>query len=316
MEHRTVTVRDLAEHLNLKQVTGDNKSLRREIVLASTNRPGLELTGFYTHAEPKRTVVIGKKESAYISELSDVEQEKGWDFLTGDETPLIIITSDNPIPDVLDKIAREKNFPVFVTEKSSSTIMVDTVTYLEEMLAPITNLHGVLINVYGRGVLIIGGSGMGKSELALELINHGHALVADDRVDVTRVKDTIIGTAPELLRGMLEIRGIGIIDFRRMFGTHAYLEEKEVDFVVELTKWDDKKEYLRAGIEEDVKFDVLGISLPHLIFPVREGRNMAVLVESAVRDFILKQRGINTAKEFDERVMTFIQNQNKESLDD
>lgn len=312
-ERKTTTVKVLAEHLELKQLTGDKESLSRLITLPNTNRPGLELAGFFDYAEKKRIVILGKKENAYLKKLDDQLQELSFDFLTSDETPLLLITSGKPIPKVLEKIANEKNFPVFVTNRSSSDVMVDIVTFLDEVLAPTTNVHGGLMSVYGRGVLIIGGSGMGKSELALELINRGHALVADDRVDISRVKETIIGTAPELLKGMLEIRGIGIIDVRSMFGHHAFLEKIPVDFVVELEKWDDNKEYTRAGIESDAFYEALDVEIPHLVFPVREGRNMSVLVESAVRDFILKQSGINTAAQFDERVMNFILMQNKES---
>lgn len=311
-ERKKTTVRVLANHLNLKQLTGNDAALDREIVVRNTNRPGLELAGFYAYAEKKRSVIIGKKENAYLKHLDEESQMVSWEFLTSEDTPLILITSGITIPPVLKRVASEKNFPVLSTDRASSDIMVDMVTFLDEALSPQTNVHGGLMNVYGRGVLIIGGSGMGKSELALELINRGHSLVADDRVDIIRIKDTLIGQAPELLKGMLEIRGIGIIDIMMMFGTHAYLEKQDIDFVVELVQWDTQKEYLRAGIEDHPPYEVLGVNTPHLIFPVREGRNMAVLVESAVRDFILKQRGMNAAKMFDERVMNFIVDQNKE----
>lgn len=311
-ERKTTSVKILADHLELQQIVGNDESLKRIITVPNTNRPGLELAGFFDYAEKKRIVILGKKENAYLKKLDEKLQEISFDFLTSEETPLLLITSGKPIPKILENIAKQKNFPVFVTDRSSSDVMVDIVTFLDEVLAPTTNVHGGLMSVYGRGVLIIGGSGMGKSELALELINRGHALVADDRVDISRVKDTIIGTAPELLKGMLEIRGIGIIDIRSMFGHHSYLEKIPVDFVVELEKWDDNKEYTRAGIEADVSYEALEVEIPHLVFPVREGRNMAVLVESAVRDFILKQSGVNTAAQFDERVMNYILTQNKE----
>lgn len=310
-EIKTTTVRTLSSHLDLIQLTGDDKALDRVIMVRNTNRPGLELAGFFDYAEKKRTVIIGKKETAYLKHLSDEKQYERWDFLTSDDTPLILITSGNKIPPILKEIAIKKNFPVFSTSRASSDIMVDIVTFLDEVLAPTTNVHGGLMNVFGRGVLIIGGSGMGKSELALELINRGHSLVADDRVDIIRIKDKIIGQSPDLLKGMLEIRGIGIIDVTTMFGTHAYLEKQNIDFVVELEQWDSQKEYMRVGIEDHPPYEQLGVKTPHLIFPVREGRNMAVLVESAVRDFILKQRGVNAAQIFDERVMNYIKNQNK-----
>ena len=252
-EIKTTTVRTLSNHLELIQLTGDDKALDRVIMVRNTNRPGLELAGFFDYAEKKRTVIIGKKETAYLKHLSDEKQYERWDFLTSDDTPLILITSGNKIPPILKEIAIKKNFPVFSTSRASSDIMVDIVTFLDEALAPTTNVHGGLMNVFGRGVLIIGGSGMGKSELALELINRGHSLVADDRVDIIRIKDKIIGQSPDLLKGMLEIRGIGIIDVTTMFGTHAYLEKQNIDFVVELEQWDSQKEYMRVGIEDQLE---------------------------------------------------------------
>lgn len=158
----------------------------------------------------------------------------------------------------------------------------------------------------------MGDSGVGKSETALELVRRGHVLVADDRVDVNRVHNTIFGRAPELLKGMLEIRGIGIIDVARMFGASSHLDNIEVDFIIHLEKWDDHKQYERVGIEEEITEKILGLDIPKSIIPVRDGRNIAVLVESAVTNFNLKQRGINSAKEFEQRVYDFIKNQNEE----
>ncbi|MDE8332213.1 HPr(Ser) kinase/phosphatase [Erysipelothrix rhusiopathiae] len=317
MEERvSCSVKTLVDHFGFKQVAGDRESLRRRITLPNTNRPGLELTGFYAHAEPKRVVIIGNKESSFIKTLDESEQEERFATILNEETPFALITGGNPCPPTLCKVANQKNFPVFVTDRPSSDIMVEIVTFLDEVLAPTGNVHGVLMNVFGKGVLIIGESGMGKSEVALELVLRGHALIADDRVDITRVKDKIIGTAPELLRSMLEIRGIGIIDVSQMFGVRSYLEQEEINFVIEFTKWDDNQQYLRAGIEEQLPYEALGLQIPHLVFPVKEGRNMAVLVESAVRDHMLKQRGINSAEIFDERVMDFIKRQAKEHVDD
>lgn len=309
--HTSTTVRELVEHFGFDQVTGNEESLERLITLPNTNRPGLELTGYYAHAEPKRLVILGNKEASFIKSIDEATLAQRFDFLTNENTPFILITSGNAVPKTLLNIAQEKNFPVFVTPLKSSDVMVSMVTYLDEVLAPQDNVHGVFLNVFGKGVLIIGESGMGKSEVALELILRGHALIADDRVDISRVKETIIGTAPEILRGFLEIRGIGIIDTTQMFGINAYLESKELDFVVEFKKWDDHAEYLRVGIEEQAYFETMGLKIPHLIFPVKEGRNLAVLVESAVRDFMMKQKGINSSQIFDQRVIDFIELQNK-----
>ena len=310
VERITCDVRLIKEHFNLEQVCGDEASLDRQVSVPNTNRPGLELAGFYAHAEPKRIVIIGNKETAYLKTLDREIQILRFTQLCADETPLVLITGGNPVPNALVEVAAKVNLAVFVTHEKSSSIMVGLVTYLDEVLAIRDNVHGVLMNVFGKGVLIIGESGMGKSEVALELILRGHALIADDRVDISRVKDAIWGTAPYLLKGMLEIRGIGIIDTMQMFGVNAYLEQKEIDFVVEFRKWDDKAEYLRVGIEEQAYFPALGLDIPRLVFPVKEGRNLSVLVESAVRDFMMKQRGINSAKLFDQRVIEYIELQN------
>lgn len=305
------TVRKFQEHFNFEQVIGDDSSLNRLITVPNTNRPGLELTGYYAHAEPKRVVILGNKETSFMKTLPREVLLERFEYLTDDSTPFILVTGGNEIPAELEEIAQRKNFPVFKTPKRSSDVMVVMVTYLDEELAPSHNVHGVFLNVFGKGVLIIGESGMGKSEVSLELILRGHALVADDRVDIKRVKETIIGTAPELLKGFLEIRGIGIIDTIQMFGINAYLESKELDFVVEFVKWDDQAEYLRVGIEEQAYYETMDLKIPKLIFPVKEGRNLAVLVESAVRDFMMKQKGINSSEIFDKRVIDYIQSQNE-----
>lgn len=314
-ERASCSVKALAEQFNFVQVTGNEQALQRQIYVPNTNRPGLELTGFYDHAEHKRIVIIGNKETAYLEKMDyDVKVER-FDKITNEKTPLVLVTSDNPCPKSLREVANRKNFPVFKTNRKSSSIMVEMVTFLDEALALQTNVHGVLMNVFGRGVLIIGDSGMGKSEVALELILRGHSLIADDRVDIKRIKNTIVGTAPELLKGMLEIRGIGIIDVMQMYGVRSYLEKEEIKFVVELKKWDNNHDYLRTGVEEETYYNTLGLDIPLLTFPVKEGRNLAVLVEAAVQEFMLSQRGVNSAQIFDQRVMDFIKKQAEKDVE-
>lgn len=318
MERKTLNVRQVAEHFDFNQVVGDDLSLNRKVLVPNISRPGLELSGFLDHVEKKRILLIGNKESAYLDTLENdnVYLLERFDFLMADETPLCLVTDGNKPHPCLLEIAEKKNFPVFTSDLKTSEVMVDIITYLDEALAPTTNVHGVLMNVFGKGVLIIGESGMGKSEVALELILKGHSLIADDRVDVSRVKERLVGTAPDLIKGMLEIRGIGIIDVTQMFGVRSFLEQEEIDFVIEFEPWDNSKEYLRAGIEEQLQYETLGTKIPRFVFPVKEGRNLAVLVESGVRDFMLKQRGIDTAKIFDERVMNHIQGKNLGGNDD
>ena len=302
---------DLRKFFDFEQLSGNEESLSRWVVVPDINRPGLELTGYFEYTEPKRVVILGNKEITYIRLMSEADQHHVFQRLTDEYTPVIIISRQLECPPILLEVACEKNFPIFRTPLPTYRVMVDVISFLDEKLSPADNIHGVLMNVFGKGVLITGESGMGKSEIALELIRKGHILVADDRVDVVRIHNTIFGQAPELLQGMLEIRGIGIIDITSMFGAAALLERTKVDFVVELQKWDDKKEYDRLGIDDDGILNILDLTVPKLIFPVKEGRNMAVLVESAVIDFTLKQKGINNAKEFEKRVYNFIASQNK-----
>jgi len=305
------TIRDLKAYFDFVQITGNDDSLNRWVVVPDINRPGLELTGFYKHTEPKRIVILGNKEMSYIRTQDDETLRERFDHMTDEWTPAIVISKDQEVPPILKEIAEYKNFPILISPNPTYRLMVDIISYLDEQLAPADNIHGVLMSVYGKGVLITGHSGMGKSEISLELIRKGHILVADDRVDVVRIHNTIFGEAPELLKGMLEIRGIGIIDVSKMFGASALLDRIQVDFVVELEKWDDSKEYSRLGIEDEVYMTILDIQVPKLLFPVKEGRNMAVLIESAVTDFTLKKMGINSAKEFEQKVYYFIQKQNQ-----
>ena len=249
---------------------------------------------------------------SYMSEVPDDLLRERLERLTDEYSPAIVISKNMECPEILREIAESKNFPILISDQPTYRLMVDVVSYLDEQLAPSDNIHGVLLSIYGKGVVITGDSGVGKSETALELIRRGHVLVADDRVDVTRIHNTIFGKAPEILRGMLEIRGIGIIDVTKMFGASSSLDNSEIDFIIHLEKWDDQKQYERVGIEEEVLENILGLEIPKTTIPVRDGRNIAVLVESAVTNFNLKLRGINSAKEFEQRVYDFIKNQNEE----
>lgn len=309
MDINTCLVDTLAKRFNFVQITGNQEARQREITVANTNRPGLELAGFYRKEEPKRIVILGNKEIAYIKTLDDLTQALRFDHITKDETPMLLIANGHPCPKALFEIAGRKNFPVFLSAMETAEVIIAIATYLDDYLAPRESIHGVLMNVYGRGVMITGKSGIGKSELALELIQRGHSLVADDRVDIRVIKGKIHGTAPELLRELLEIRGIGVIDVTKLFGLRSYLESDVIDFVVELTSWDDTKNYLRTGVEEQEYTNYLGVDIPLLEFPVREGRYLAVLVEAAVSDFLLKQRGIFSSQLFDERVRSFMKRQ-------
>lgn len=306
-EGTSVSVKALVEAFDLVQITGNQDSLKRSILLADTNRPGLELAGFFENSQQKRMIVLGDKEIAYISTMSVQRQRKAFDFLTSEVTPAIIISKGHECPEVLKRCAKRKNFPVLSAVSPTTRLIVDLVAFLDEQLATSQCLHGGLLSIYGKGVLIRGESGMGKSEIALELIKRGHLLVADDRVDCYRIHNKIIGKAPELLNGMLEIRGIGIINVARMFGVSSVLPKTEVNFQVNLETWKADQDYDRVGIEEKKHENILGVEVPKIVVPVREGRSMAVIIESAVTNFMLSELGMDSAKEFEQRVLDYIE---------
>lgn len=306
-EKPCISVKSLSENFAFRQITGNKESLKRVIEIADTNRPGLELAGFFDFSQSKRLVILGDKEMAYIKTMSESKQRKSFQFITDDTTPALIITKNHECPEILRRIAKRKNFPIFMSSSPTYRLIVDIVAYLDEQLAVNDTLHGGLISIYGKGVLIRGESGMGKSEIALELIKRGHLLVADDRVDCFRIHNKIVGKAPELLAGMLEIRGIGIINVQRMFGVSSVLPKAEVSLEVCLEKWQYDADYDRVGIEEKKYDSILGVDIPKIIIPVREGRSMAVIIESAVTNVMLSEMGMDSAKEFEQRVLDYIE---------
>lgn len=311
MSQNKITVKDLVEYFNFEQVVGDEHALEREITIADTNRPGLELAGFFDYSQKKRIIVFGDKEIEYIKVMSEDQQRKSFDFLTSLETPMLIISKRHECPDILQQIARLKNFPILRSVQPTSRLITNIVSYLDERLAPMDCFHGVLLSMNGKGVMIRGESGIGKSEVALELVRRGHQLVADDRVDCYQVHNSIVGRAPKLLEGMLEIRGVGIIDVARMYGANTTLPRANVDVVVELTPWDSNANYDRVGIENTKYEIILDVEVPKIILPVREGRSMGIVIESAVANIVLKEQGFDSAKEFEKRVLEFIDFQNK-----
>lgn len=252
MENKSnaVTVQELVDYFNYEVVCGSEIALKRTIELVDTNRPGLELAGFFSYTQAKRLVILGDKEIGYIGTMNEFDQRKSFEFLTSNSTPAIIISRNHECPPILKKIAEEKDFPILRSSYKTYRVIVEVVTYLDEKLAPFYNMHGVLLSIYGKGVILCGESGMGKSEIALELIKHGHFLVADDRVDCYRIHNKIIGKSPTILKEMLEIRGVGIINVSRMFGASSVLDKIEVALVIELEQWRQDHNYDRVGIEE------------------------------------------------------------------
>lgn len=314
MAEKQVTVRELTAYFQFEQLTGDEEALKRTIELTDTNRPGLELAGFFDYSQAKRLVILGDKEIAYIATMSEEAQKKSFDFLTRSDTPAIVITRGHECPLILRQCAMYKNFPVLRCDEKTNHAIVNITTWLDEKLARSVSVHGELLMIYGTGVLICGESGMGKSEIALELISRGHQLVADDRVDCFRIHNRIVGRSPQLLEGMLELRGVGVINIGRMYGVGAVAHKANVDIQISLEKFDPCANYDRVGIEEKQKVNILDVAVPKITIPVREGRSMGVIIESAVTNYLLAKDGLDSAKEFEQRVLEFIE-KNKEGSD-
>ena len=297
---KRVYVKDIKKTFGLEQLTGDEESLNRWVIAPDVNRPGLELSGYLESNDLKRVVVIGTKEYEYMIKLDEYTQKQRFEIITDSYTPCVILSEGCGKLKVLEELCNYKNFPLFRYDGKTYQLIVDLVSYLSEELAPTDNLYGVMMNIYGTGVMITGKSGIGKSEVALDLISRGHMLVADDRVDVSRVHNDIICRAPSLLRKMLEIRGLGVVDVTKLFGANTYLNRCELDFVIELVKLDETmgKDRLNPVTQT---LDVLGLEVPMLVVPITEGKSLSVIIESAVITHILKKQGVDTNEEFKER---------------
>ena len=296
---KRVYVRAIKEKFTLEQITGDDSSLNRWVIAPDVNRPGLELSGYLESNDLKRVVVIGTKEYEYMIKLDDYTQKQRFEIITDSYTPCIILSEGCKNLPVLEELCKYKNFPLFRYEGKTYQLIVDLVNFLSEELAPTDNLYGVMMNIFGKGVMVTGKSGIGKSELALDLISRGHMLVADDRVDVARVHNDILCQAPRLLKKMLEIRGLGIVDVTKLFGANAYLNKCNLDFIIKLVKLDETVNKDRLNpVNETI--EVLGLEVPMLTIPVTEGKSLSVIIESAVTTHILKKQGYDSNEVFKE----------------
>ena len=302
---KKVTVREILNFFKFERLTGDDKSLDRWTVVPDVNRPGFELCGFYKQSDPRRIIIIGNKESEFIKTMTPEEQRARFPMLTDGYTPCLIITKNNALPPILKEIADHLNFPIMRTDMETFRLVTELISFLDERLAPEVTISGTLMSVYGKGVLITGESGMGKSETALELIRNGQVLVADDRVDVQHIHNNIIGHSPAIIKGLLEIRGIGIIDVEKMFGASALIARSPVDMVIDLVKFNAADEYNRIGDETMHYTKILDVLVPTIVLPVSAGRNMRILIESAVTNFRLQQDGFSASKEIKERFNTY-----------
>ncbi len=300
-----IPVDDMVKKLSLTVLSPTTKT-ELDIPISDLNRPGMQFFGFYEYFAYERPQVIGKVEMTYLEELEPEQRRERLQKYFSYNIPCVIVCRGMTPPDDFLEIAREHDVPVFQSHITTTKLSFNTITYLNNVLAPRITRHGVLVNVYGEGVLITGESGVGKSEAALELIKRGHQLVADDVVDICRVSDRrLVGESPEMVRYFMEIRGIGIIDIKAMYGVGAVILKKSIDMVMHLEKWDNTKVYDRLGLTEET-VSILGVKIPHLLTPVRPGRNLAIIIEVAARNLSLKRMGYSAAHELDKRLNDMI----------
>ncbi|MFC0211878.1 HPr(Ser) kinase/phosphatase [Paenibacillus chartarius] len=291
-------VADLVEQFRLEVVAGE-EGLKRPITTADLYRPGLELAGYFHYHPHERVQLMGKTELSFMETLSsEVRKERLSQLFRSPDTPAICVTRSLDVLPEMIEAANERGVPL-LRSQMATTILASKITgFLERRLAPSTTIHGVLVDVYGIGMLITGSSGIGKSETALELVKRGHRLVADDAVEIKQTGErTLTGTAPELIRYLLEIRGVGIINVMTLFGAGAIRTEKKISVVAKLENWQQDKQYDRLGLDEETT-RIIDTDLPLVTIPVRPGRNLAVIIEVAAMNFRLKRMGYNAALQF------------------
>ena len=297
-----VKLSELAEKMELKNLTPTVELKGKEVSIPEVNRPALQLSGFFDHFDSDRVQIIGYVEYTYLQTLDYERKIKIYDELVTYKVPCIVYSRNlEPDKELIEKAAKQ-DIPIFQTEKQTSGFMAELIRWMNVKLAPCISIHGVLVDVYGVGVLIMGESGIGKSEAALELIKRGHRLVTDDVVEIRKVSDeTLVGSAPDITRHFIELRGIGIVDVKSMFGVQSVRETQNIDLVITLEDWSREKEYDRLGLEEEYT-EFLGNRVVCHNIPIRPGRNLAIIVESAAVNHRQKKMGYNAAEELYKRV--------------
>lgn len=309
-----ITAKELMKEFDLVLLNDNDDVSLRPITTSDISRPGMEMAGYFTYYPAQRIQLIGKTEMSFFHQLSTEEQQERMQGLCTYDTPAIIISRGLNAPDILIDAANEVGLPVLQSMLTTTRLSSLLTNYLESHLAPITAMHGVLIDIYGIGVLITGSSGVGKSETALDLVRRGHRLVADDSVEIRQEHPgVLVGTSPELIRHLLEIRGLGIINVMTLFGAGAVRSYKRLGLTIDLEAWDQKKQYDRLGLDEDF-IRIFDTDLPKITIPVRPGRNLAVIIEVAAMNFRLKRMGINAAEQFSERLSNVIEDGDRDDF--
>ena len=298
----SVALTKVVEQMKLENLTPDIDMSEIRITLPDINRPALQLTGYFDHFDSERVQIIGYVEYTYLEHLPREKKLPVYEQFLERKIPCVIYTTRTQPDEDMLSLARKYGVPILKSPQTTSAFMAEIIRWLNVELAPCISIHGVLVDVYGEGVLIMGESGIGKSEAALELIKRGHRLVTDDVVEIRKVSDvTLVGTAPDITRHFIELRGIGIIDVKTLFGVESVKNTQNIDLVIKLEEWNKDKEYDRLGLEEKYT-EILGNKIVCHSLPIRPGRNLAVIVESAAVNHRQKKMGYNAAQELYKRV--------------
>lgn len=302
----------IVKEFNLEPVCVFEKYEKIRIVTNEVNRPSLQIAGFFDYFYNNRIQVMGKVEFSYLEKMAPEKRHEALERLFEKNIPCVIVTRNMQIHPEMMELAVKYNTPVLRTDNSTSRFMSALIAFLNVELAPRITMHGVLVEVYGEGILLLGDSGVGKSEAAIELVKRGHRLVADDAVEIKRVSDiSLLGSAPDVIRHFVELRGIGIVDVKMIFGIGAVKNVEKIDFIINLELWQDKKQYDRLGLTTEYT-DILGINIPSITVPVKPGRNLAVVIEVAAMNNRQKKMGYNAAEALNNRVMSEMNNKESE----
>ncbi|MBQ4629699.1 MAG: HPr(Ser) kinase/phosphatase [Clostridia bacterium] len=300
----SVSLGRIAEEFKLEPVCVFEKYEKIKIITNEVNRPGLQIAGFFDNFYNDRIQIMGREELSYLEKLSSDAKKQSLEHLFEKNIPCVIVSRNLPIPDEMNELSQKYKVPVLRTSNTTSRFMSALIAFLNVELAPRITMHGVLVEVYGEGILLLGDSGVGKSEAAIELVKRGHRLVADDAVEIKRVSDiSLLGSAPDVIRHFVELRGIGIVDVKMIFGIGAVKNVEKIDFIINLELWQDKKQYDRLGLTTEYT-DILGIDIPSITVPVKPGRNLAVVIEVAAMNNRQKKMGYNAAEALNNRVMS------------
>ena len=298
----TVALKSIIEKMNLTNLTPEVDITKVKVTQPDINRPALQLAGFFEHFDATRVEIIGFVEFSYMEQMEQKRKETIYGEFLSNPIPCVIFCRDLEPDETFMRLAKENKVPILKTTKSTSDFMAEIIRWLNVKLAPCISIHGVLVDVYGEGVLITGESGIGKSEAALELIKRGHRLITDDVVEIRKVSDdTLVGSAPDITKHFIELRGIGIVDVKALFGASSVEETQNIDLVIRLEDWDKDKDYDRLGLEEEYT-EYLGNKIVCHNIPIRPGRNLAVICETAAVNYRQKKMGYNAAQELYKRV--------------